>query len=331
MATYVPCKRATEYIFYVGLVQQADTKLLQTTPTLAAGDAKISKDGGATANLNTLPAESPAGSGNVKVTVSATEADCDQFSVIFHDAAGAEWCDMLVNVQTSATQIDNLVRSTTPANTLDIDADGNVTVGTIATGAVTADAIAADAIGASEIAASAIGADEIASGAIGASEIAAAAIDADAIATDAIGADEIAASAIGASEIATDAIGAAEIAAGAIAADEFAQAAADKVWSSASRTLTTIIGVKKNTALTNFEFLMRAAADHITPAVGLAVSGSRSIDGAAFGPCANAVVEVGGGIYKIDLDAADVNGDVITFSFASGAADTTWLTVVTTR
>jgi len=57
---------------------------------------------------------------------------------------------------------------------------------------------------------------------------AAGAIDAAAIGTGAIDADAIAADAITAAKIATDAIG----------ADEFAQAAADKVWSSAARTLT---------------------------------------------------------------------------------------------
>ena len=47
MPTYHTPKRATAYKFYVGLTDQANTKLLKANPTLAAGDVKVSKDGGA--------------------------------------------------------------------------------------------------------------------------------------------------------------------------------------------------------------------------------------------------------------------------------------------
>ncbi len=60
MATYHSPKRATAYKFYVGLVDQSNTKLLKANPTLAAGDVKVSKDGGAFANLTTLPSANPA-------------------------------------------------------------------------------------------------------------------------------------------------------------------------------------------------------------------------------------------------------------------------------
>jgi len=40
MATYVPAKKNTAYIFYAGLYQQADTRLLKASPTLAAGTSK---------------------------------------------------------------------------------------------------------------------------------------------------------------------------------------------------------------------------------------------------------------------------------------------------
>lgn len=112
MATYQPPKRGVEYITYVSLVSQADAKLLQSNPTLAAGDVKISKDGGAFANLNTLPTVTPASGKGVKVTLSATEMTADNVLVIFSDAAGAEWCDLSLNIQTSAQQIDDLA---TPA------------------------------------------------------------------------------------------------------------------------------------------------------------------------------------------------------------------------
>ena len=121
MATYQPPKRGVEYITYVSLVSQADAKLLKANPTLAAGDVQISKDGGAFANLATLPTVTPAAGKGVKVTLSATEMTADNVLVIFSDAAGAEWCDLSVNLQTSALQIDDLATPT------------NITAGTITT------------------------------------------------------------------------------------------------------------------------------------------------------------------------------------------------------
>ncbi len=87
--------------------------------------------------------------------------------------------------------------------------------------------------------------------------------------------------------------------------------------------------VKRNTALNNFEFLMRSSSDHVTPVTGLTVSATRSIDGGAFAAAANAVTEVGSGVYKINMSAADLNGTVITFLFTATGADARYLTIVT--
>ena len=108
MTTYVPPKINTEYIFYISLQSQADTKLLQANPTLATGDAKVSVDGGAFANLDTLPAVTPASGKAVKVTLSADEMNGDNITVLFSDAAGAEWCDLLIGIQTTANQVDDI-------------------------------------------------------------------------------------------------------------------------------------------------------------------------------------------------------------------------------
>ena len=88
-------------------------------------------------------------------------------------------------------------------------------------------------------------------------------------------------------------------------------------------------GLTKNAALSNFEFIMVDSADHVSPKVGLAITAERSLDGAAFAACANAAAEVGSGVYKINLAAADMNGDVITFKFTAAGADATMLTVKT--
>ncbi len=124
--SYVTPKKNTEYIFFVGLNSQADTKLLKANPTLAAGDFKVSIDGGTLNNFGTLPTVTPAAGKIVKITLSAGEMNGDNITLVCSDAAGSEWCDLLINIQTSVTQIDELVRSTTPANTLDVSATGEV-------------------------------------------------------------------------------------------------------------------------------------------------------------------------------------------------------------
>jgi len=85
---------------------------------------------------------------------------------------------------------------------------------------------------------------------------------------------------------------------------------------------TASIGVTKNAAFNNLEFLMVDATDHVTPETALTVTGQVSIDGGAFGAIAGTIAEVSNGIYQADLLAADTNGDVITLRFsATGAAD----------
>ena len=143
------------------------------------------------------------------------------------------------------------------------------------------------------------------------SAIQANAITASAIATDAITAAKIAANAIGASELATDAIGSDQLAATAV------QEIADAVLP------------PTNTALSNVEFLMVDDTDHITPKTGLTVTGTRSIDGAAFTGVSGTIAEVGNGIYQFDALAADMNGGIITFRFASATADDTFITIRT--
>lgn len=134
------------------------------------------------------------------------------------------------------------------------------------------------------------------------------------------------------------------------AAGDFAQAAADKVWATAARTLTAFgfnvtvgsnldkagyslasgqILVKRGLALNNFEFLMKSSGDHVTPATGLSVTAQRSIDGGAFSACTNAVTEVGNGVYKINLSSADLNGTVVTLLFTASGADQRTITIVT--
>lgn len=88
-------------------------------------------------------------------------------------------------------------------------------------------------------------------------------------------------------------------------------------------------GVTRNRPLDDFEFLMQDAVDHISGKTGLTVTAQRSIDGAAFAACANAVSEVANGIYVIDLAASDLNGDFVTFKFTAADADDRLISIKT--
>lgn len=89
-------------------------------------------------------------------------------------------------------------------------------------------------------------------------------------------------------------------------------------------------GIKKNTALNAFTFPIFDPTDHLTPKTGLAVTATRSLDGAAFAGCANAVSEIGAtGYYKIDLAAADLNGEIVVLKFTATGGDPQTLTIRT--
>jgi hypothetical protein len=66
-----------------------------------------------------------------------------------------------------------------------------------------------------------------------------------------------------------------------------------------------------------------------SPRTGLTITAQRSIDGAAFGTCANSATEVGSGWYKIDLAAADLNGTVVALRFSALGVQDTDLTILT--
>ena len=88
-------------------------------------------------------------------------------------------------------------------------------------------------------------------------------------------------------------------------------------------------GVLKNTALLNFPFFMLDSSDHVSGKTGLSITATRAIDAGSFAPCANSPVEVSNGIYTIDFDASDLNGDTITFRFTATGADDRIISVVT--
>jgi len=88
------------------------------------------------------------------------------------------------------------------------------------------------------------------------------------------------------------------------------------------------INLKKNTSFSAFPFTMYDSTTHL-PLAGLTVTAERSIDGGAFAACSNAVAEVSAGGYKIDLSAADLNGDSVKLKFTATGADQQDVSIVT--
>jgi hypothetical protein len=87
------------FTFVAALFSQADTKKVKTSPTLAAGDIKVSVNLGANwSNIATLPTSTT--TGNLIVALTAAEMNANLIIVAFVDAAGAEWCDLTVSIPT---------------------------------------------------------------------------------------------------------------------------------------------------------------------------------------------------------------------------------------
>ena len=91
------------------------------------------------------------------------------------------------------------------------------------------------------------------------------------------------------------------------------------------------LGITKNVALSNFEFLMVSSSDHLTPTASLTITATISQDGGAFASCSNSVAEVSNGIYKINLTQAEMNADIITLKFTATGADQRTVTIITSN
>lgn len=137
MTSYVTPKKNTAFKFYIGLIDQSNTKLLKANPTIAIGDFKVSTDGGAFGNLATLPSANPASGRAVMIDLSSGEMNGDNVVVQCVDAAGAEWCDLLIALQTTAQQIDDLAALTATQSTNLGKTTGAIGRGTVTTGGST--------------------------------------------------------------------------------------------------------------------------------------------------------------------------------------------------
>ncbi len=86
--------------------------------------------------------------------------------------------------------------------------------------------------------------------------------------------------------------------------------------------------MKKNQARANYAFLMTDSTTH-NPATGKTVTVTRCIDNGTFSAgTIGSVTEVSNGMYRVDLPAADLNGDVVTLRMTASGCDDLFVTLL---
>jgi hypothetical protein len=101
-APWNPPKRAEDFEIHIALEDYANPGNFKSTPTIAAGDFQISKDGAAYANLATLPVVEPASTHTVLIALSSTEMTADSVVVRAIDqTAPKEWSDFILSIPTA--------------------------------------------------------------------------------------------------------------------------------------------------------------------------------------------------------------------------------------
>ena len=112
MASTLPPVRGVTYNFPIALVSQASTHIFKTTPTITVADVWVSKDGGAFVAATAAPVElltdAAAHTGSLWQNLTAAEMTADLVTVLYHDAAGAEWQDVQVFIPTVAQTFDTI-------------------------------------------------------------------------------------------------------------------------------------------------------------------------------------------------------------------------------
>jgi hypothetical protein len=101
-APYNPPTKGEEFQIDIGLEDMVNPGSLKANPTLAAGDWKVTKDGGAENNLTTLPVVQPASSTTVRLALSATEMTADVVTITGIDQTNPkEWMDFKLSIPTT--------------------------------------------------------------------------------------------------------------------------------------------------------------------------------------------------------------------------------------
>jgi len=100
---YNPPKKNEAFEFTVGLQDIANPGLFKSSPTVAAGDAKVDLDGAGLTNLGTAITVTPAATKCVRVQLSSDEMNADKVTVVISDQTSPpEWADLIICILTTA-------------------------------------------------------------------------------------------------------------------------------------------------------------------------------------------------------------------------------------
>ena len=313
----------TQYDFDVSLIDQANPNIVRFFPTLAVGDVKVTIDGGAEVNITTLPVEMPAGTGNIFVTLTAAEMNGDRVTVLFSDVAGNEWADLNYSIQTTVIDFDALsvfdaandavANVTLVATTTDLTTGVTVTTNSDKTGySLSSAGIQGiwDALTSALTFAGSIGkllTDNI--DALISTRMPTTHINASGGAVDNV-------TLVATTTTNTDMRG--TEGANTVAPDN-AGISNNGIAIAGVSTQIDGLSVKKNTVVPNFPIKMFIAGTD-TPAAGLTVTATVSLDGNAFVSASGFVSEVGGGTYTFNALAVDTNGDSVSWRFNAATA-----------
>lgn len=102
-APYNPPKKNEDFLIRIALEDASGTGGFKSSPTIAAGDFKVDKDGAGLTNLTTLPSVSPASTVLVLITLSSTEMNADVVTLVCIDQTSPkEWLDAVISIPTTA-------------------------------------------------------------------------------------------------------------------------------------------------------------------------------------------------------------------------------------
>ena len=102
-APWNPPVKNQDFKVYIAVEDYVNPGNFKSSPTIAAGDFQVSKDGGAFANLTSLPAVEPAATHAIVVSLTSTEMNADSVVIRGIDqTAPKEWADLLISIPTTA-------------------------------------------------------------------------------------------------------------------------------------------------------------------------------------------------------------------------------------
>jgi hypothetical protein len=103
-APYNPPVKNEEFKIRISLEDYTNPGNFKASPTIAAGDFKVDKDGAGLSNLATLPTVSPAAGVLVLVELSATEMNADVVTLVGIDQTSPkEWSDIVISIPTTSS------------------------------------------------------------------------------------------------------------------------------------------------------------------------------------------------------------------------------------